>query len=182
MNEIVLRATNPQGRKYDLQITDVPEFLADISTIEVGSVGSTFGISTQEFSLPGNDNNNKFFNNLFDLGVTNGVALSYSVPCQIIVDSQAIFTGKLYINNIITDQYNNVIYNCVVTNEIVDFKTLTENKGLADLNWSGYNHPYTYASISQSWNDELFSGSVLYPLINYGSKTNDPYAKSGTEG
>jgi len=174
MNEIVLRATNPQGVKYDLQITDVPEFLTDISTIEVGSIGSIFGITTQEFSLPGNDTNNKFFNNLFDLGVINGVALSYTVPCQIIVDSQAIFTGKLYVNNIVTDQYNNTIYNCVVTNEIIDFKTLTENKGLADLNWTGYNHPYTYASISQSWNDELFSGSVLYPLVNYGIRPDDP--------
>ena len=170
---VILRATNDDGIKFDLEIVNIPDFLLDISAIELGDIGRVFGISSQTFSLPGSDNNNQFFNNVFDLGATPAVALNKSVPCQVLVDGEAVFTGKMYIQDVISDEYYNVIYNCVVTNEVVDFKILTENQGLGDLPWANYNHTYSYASISQSWNDELFSGSILYPLVNYGSNPLD---------
>ena len=169
---VILRAQNDFGEKFDLEIIDTPDFLLDISAIELGDIGEVFGISSQNFTLPGNDLNNQFFNNLFDLGTTPAVALNKSVPCQVLVDGAGVFTGKLRVDNIITDEYNDIIYNCVVSNETVDFRILTENKGLADLSWAPYSHSYTYASISQSWNDQLFSGSILYPLINYGANPN----------
>lgn len=171
--QVILRATNDDGNKSDLELVNVPDFLLDISAIELGDIGRVFGISSQNFSLPGSDINNQFFNNIFDLGTTPAVALNKSVPCQVLVDGEAVFTGKLYIQDVISDDYNNVIYNCVVTNEVVDFKVLTENQGLADLDWAEYDHVYSYASLSQSWNDNLFSGSILYPLINYGSNPTD---------
>jgi hypothetical protein len=171
---VILRATNDYGQVYDLEIVDIPQFLLDISAIELGQIGTVFGISSQNFTLPGSDTNNQFFNNVFDLGATPAVALNKSVPCQVLVDGEAVFAGKLYINNLISDQYNDVIYNCVVVNETVDFRILTENQGLSDLNWSKYNHTYNYAAISQSWNDQLFSGSIFYPLINYGANPSDP--------
>ena len=118
---VVLRAVNNDNQKYDLELVDIPSFLLDISAIEVGDIGKVFGISSQTFTLPGNDINNQFFNNVFDLGATPAVALNKSVPCQVLVDGQAVFSGKLYIQNLISDEYNNVIYNCVVTNETVDF-------------------------------------------------------------
>jgi hypothetical protein len=170
---VILRATNDYGQVYDLEIVDIPQFLLDISAIELGQIGTVFGISSQNFTLPGSDVNNQFFNNVFDIGATPAVALNKSVPCQVLVDGEAVFTGKLYINNLISDQYNDVIYNCVVVNETVDFRILTENQGLSDLNWSKYNHTYNYAAISQSWNDQLFSGSIFYPLVNYGANPND---------
>ena len=171
--QVILRATNDNGAKFDLEVVDSPDFLLDISAIEIGTIGSVFGISSQTFTLPGTDNNNQFFNNVFDLGATPAVALNKSVPCQVLVDGEAVFTGKLYINDLVSDEYNNVIYNCVVTNETVDFRVLTENQGLAELNWAPYSHSYSYASISQSWNDQLFSGSIFYPLINYGANPLD---------
>ena len=166
---VILRAINDNGRKSDLEIVNVPDFLLDISAIELGDIGKVFGISSQTFSLPGSDINNQFFNNVFDLGATPAVALNKSVPCQVLVDGEAVYTGKLYISDVISDDWNNVVYNCVVTNETVDFRVLTENQGLSELNWAPYSHSYSYTSISQSWNDQLFSGSIFYPLVNYGA-------------
>jgi len=171
---VILRATNDNGQKFDLEIVNSPDFLLDISAIELGEIGKVFGISSQTFALPGSDINNQFFNNVFDLGATPAVALNKSVSCQVLVDGEAVFNGKLYIQNVISDQYNDVIYNCVVVNETVDFRTLTENQGLTDLNWSPYSHSYSYASISQSWNDQLFSGSIFYPLMNFGANPQNP--------
>jgi hypothetical protein len=170
---VILRAYNNKGEKFDLELVDSPSFKLDISAIEAGDIGTIFGISSQQFALPGNDINNQFFNNLFDLGVTPAVGLNRSVPCQVLVDGESVYTGKLYVIDIITDQYNDVIYNCAVVNETIDFKTQVENRALADLDWSAYNHTFNYTNVSQSWNNNLFSGSVFYPLINYGADPND---------
>jgi hypothetical protein len=174
MVEVILRCINNNNKTFDLNVTGTPDLSLDISSIEIGEIGQVFGISSQTFSIAGDDNSNKFFNNIFDLGITPAVALNKSVPCQVLVDGQQVFNGKLYIQDIISDDWNDVIYNCVITNEIIDFKTLTENLGLEELAWGKYNHPYNYTSISQSWNDTLFSGSIFYPLINYGADPQDP--------
>jgi hypothetical protein len=176
--EVILRAFNDKNQKFDLNILDDIALKLDISAIESQEIGELFGISSQTFTIPGTDNSNQFFNNVFDLGTTPAVAFGKTVPCQVLADGQAIFTGKLYISNIISDDTNNVIYNCVVTNETIDFKTLVENRTVASLanDWSKYNHTYNWTNISQSWNNNLFSGSVFYPLANYGSQVNDPTA------
>lgn len=166
---VIIRTTNDNGEKYDLPIVNVPKFLIDISAIEVGEIGSVFGIATQEFQIPGDDIANQFFNNVFNYGTTPAVALNKSVPAQVLVDGEAVYAGKLYINNLVSDEYNNIIYNCVVVNETIDFRILNENTALADLNWSYLNHSYSYVNVSKSWEDDLFNGKVFYPLINYGS-------------
>ena len=174
--EVILRAYNDKNQKFDLNIIDNISLKLDISAIESQEIGKIFGISSQTFSLPGTDENNQYFNNVFDLGTTPAVAFGKTAPCQVLVDGAAVFTGKLYIEDVVSDQYNNVVYNCVVTNETVDFKTLVENRTLASLanNWSKYNHLYNWANVTSSWENKLFSGSVFYPLVNYGSQVNDP--------
>jgi len=174
--EVILRATNNNDEKFDLDLSDSPEFLLDISAIESQDIGKVYGISSQEFALPGTPTNNKFFNNLFDLGTVPAVGLTYTVPCQVLVDGAAVYTGKLYVDNIITDQYYDVIYNCVVVNEIIDFRTRIDTRALTDLDWSAYNHPYTWVSISQSFFDQLLDGDIFYPLANYGKDPNDATA------
>jgi len=170
---VVLRAINDNNEKFDLEVVNDPSFLIDISAIEYGDIGSVYGISTQQIALPGTDINNQFFNHLFDLGATPAVALNKSVPCQVLVDGEAVFTGKLYIQNIVTDRYYDVIYNCVITNETVDFRILNENKALSALDWSSYDHTYEWTNVSKSWNDDLFGESIFYPFVNYGSNPID---------
>jgi hypothetical protein len=175
---VILRATNDNQQKFDLELDNIPQFLLDISAIEAGEIGQIFGISSQTFTLPGTDTNNQFFNNLFDLGTTPAVGLTKTVPCQVLVNGAAVYTGKLYVNNIITDQYYDVIYNCVVINETIDFRSRIDNRAIADLDWSAYNHTYDWINISRSWNDELFSGALFYPLVHYGK---DPNNISGSQ-
>jgi len=176
--EVVLRAFNNNNQKFDLEVIDSVALKLDISAIESQEIGELFGISSQTFTIPGTDNSNQFFNNLFDLGATPAVAFSKTVPCQVLVDGQSIFTGKLYIAEVISDDDHDIIYNCVVTNETIDFKTLVDNRTIASLSGSftKYNHTYNWTNVSQSWNNNLFSGSVFYPLVNYGSQVNDPTA------
>ena len=169
----ILRTQNEQGTKYDLDLFNEEEFLLDISAIESGDIGKVFGISSQTFALPPTKTNDEYFGNLYDLGSAGEVAFIKTQPCQVINDGQAIFTGRLYLESVVTNQRGDTIYNVVVTNETVDFKFAIEGLTFGDLDWSDYDHNLTYGNVTSSWDDSLFSGEVVYPLVEYGNKEKD---------
>ena len=174
---VFLRATNDKQQTFDLELLNIPELLLDISAIEAGEIGKIFGTSSQTFALPGDDRTNQFFGNLFDVGATPAIGLTHTVPCQLLYNGQSIFTGKLYVDSIVTGENHAVIYNCVTVDTTIDFRTRVDNRALADLDWSAYNHDYTWTNISSSWNDDLLGGAILYPLAHYGK---DPNATNGS--
>lgn len=173
---IILRVTNEKGQTADLQPIEDIDLRLDISAIENTEIGVQFGISSQEFAIAGDNDANQFFGNLYNLGATPAVALQNSVDCQVLSDGQETFTGKLYIKNIIADQDGYTIYNVVVVNETIDFKYRIQNLSLNDpiFDWSAYDHDFTIANVTGSWSGDLFSGSIIYPNINYGQPEGDP--------
>ena len=124
---VILRASYPNYNTQaalsgsiteDLDIFEADSpIILDISAIENGEIGEVYGISSQTFSLPGTDTNNKFFGNLFDLGATPNIAFQKSIDCQILNDGAEVFSGKLYIVDVITDQKGYTTYQVNVVNE-----------------------------------------------------------------
>ena len=171
---VILRCTNDNGVIQDIQVQDQIDLRLDISAIENTSIGDVYGISSQDFSLVGSNEVNDFFGNLWNLGASGAVALQNSIDCQVLLNGAEVFKGKLYIKNIITDPEGyNSIYNVIVVNETVDFKFEIQDLYVNQLDLSQYNHNFTYANISQSWGGGLFSGSVVYPFVNYGKPEGD---------
>jgi hypothetical protein len=174
---VILRATNDNGVVVDLDVLEADQpILLDISAIENTTIGDVFGVSSQTFSLPGTATNNAFFGNLFDLGATPSVALQNSIPCQVLTDGQAVFTGRLYITDVITDQKGYTTYQVNVVNETVDFKFLLTDILLGELDWSAYTHNYTYANITGSWDGLIANGDIVYPNVDYGRPEGDTQA------
>lgn len=173
---IILRCTNEAGVKTDLDVIQDSGILLDISAIESGEIGTVFGVSSQGFALPPTQRNQAFFGYLDNLGTTPATGFIKTIPCQVLNDGNEVFTGKLYVQDVITDQQGDTIYNVVVVNETVDFSIAIQNLTVQDLDWSQYNHAYSYANISASWNDNLFGGDIVYPLIDFGQVPGDPQA------
>jgi len=172
---IILRCTNDEGLVADLQVQEDIDLRLDISAIENAEIGTTFGVSSQEFSIPGTNEANQFFGNLYNLGATPAVALVNSINCQVLTDGQQVFNGKLYIKDVTTDQLGYTYYNVVVLNEVIDFKYRIQNLSLTDpkFDFSQYDHLLTAANVTGSWYGNLFSGSIIYPNINYGQPESD---------
>ena len=180
----ILRCINDNGEKYDLDVLEDVPFRLDISAIESGDIGRVFGVSSQELTLPPTNNNNEFFGNLYDIGATPSTSFIKTVPCQVLQDGNEVFTGKLYLNNVITDNKGNDLYNVVVVNETVDFGKLIQDVTFGDLDFSSLDHDYTYGNITSSWDQTLLDGAIFYPLINYGfdvENPNDTQIKGGGE-
>jgi len=169
----ILRAYNDNNEKYDLDVFNEEAFLLDISAIESGDIGKVFGITSQTFALPSTNINDEYFGNLYDVGATPATSFIKTQPCQVLDDGIEIFSGNIYLDSVITDNNGDTIYNVVVVNETIDFKYQVEDLTFGDLDWSEYNHNLTYNNITSSWDNNLFNGEIVYPLVEYGAEQND---------
>lgn len=170
MANVVLRVKDEQDNVYDLDINANEPILFEVSTIETGDIGKVFGVASNKFSLPGTKSNNRYFGHLFNLGAVPNLGLVHSIWAQILVDGDAVFTGRLFLEEVITDQEGYTTYEVTITDQLIDFKSQVQDLGVCDLNWSKFDHTFTYANISSSWGGNLFSGSIYYPLVDYGSE------------
>lgn len=184
MSNVILRVKDEDNNVYDLDINSSEPILFEISTIENAEIGKVYGVSSNQFSLPGTPSNNRFFGHIFNLGAVPNLGLVHSIWAQILVDGDAVFTGRLFLEDVVTDQEGYTMYNVTITDELVDFKSQVNDLTIADLDWSRFNHAYNYANISSSWGLNLFSGSIYYPFIDYGIEPNlgKPFYIGGNTG
>jgi hypothetical protein len=96
---------------------------------------------------------------------------SKAASCVIYVDKIQVFKGIIRLLEITIDR-GSIEYECVVFGELGGFVTALNNYKLEELDFSAYDHAWTYPNILNSW--EQASGTTAsgmgyyYPLIDYG--------------
>lgn len=137
--------------------------VADI--MEPTSNPSTF---SQTFRVPNTANNNKFFKNSFNV---NAVIFDATKKIESYVEDSnvTISVGSIRLTNIITNNRDkNVEYEITFFGEVSDFSSAIGGGFLNSLDLIPYNHVKSYANVVASWNNNLLSGDVIYPLIEWG--------------
>ena len=165
-----------EDRKIDLLQDISTEFTYAIDDVsEFGSRNTSY---SKTISVPGTANNNLIFGYIFELNNANftdntlpNVGYNFNVTkqanCKIFIDKVQIFKGTLRILEIVIDK-ETIEYQCSVVGELGGFINQLGNKRLEDLDFSAYNHTYSVANISSSWDNAGGSG-YYYPLIDYGN-------------
>ncbi len=123
--------------------------------------------------LPGTKKNNAFFEHVYDISVTNPYLFASNTKVSAYLDFDGIYlvTGYLQLNKVTVyenkfiDSYEISLYG-IVSSFSRDINRLTLND-LSTLNQ--FNHTASYNNITSSWSGNLFSGSIVYPLADYGS-------------
>ena len=178
-----------EEQKIDLLQDISTEFTYAIDDVsEFGSRNTSF---SKTISIPGTANNNLVFGYIFELNNANftdntlpNVGYNFNVSkqanCKIFIDKVQIFKGTLRILEIVIDK-ETIEYQCSVFGELGGFITTLGNKRLTgninpqdDLDFSAYNHTYSVANISASWDNPGGSG-YYYPLIDYGNVSTGQY-------
>jgi hypothetical protein len=171
-----------EEHKIDLLQDISTEFTYAIDDVsEFGSRNTSF---SKTISIPGTANNNLIFGYVFELNNANftdntlpNVGYNFNVTkqanCKIFIDKVQIFKGTLRILEIVIDQ-ETIEYQCSVFGELGGFINQLGNKRLEDLDFSAYNHTYSVANISASWDNAGGSG-YYYPLIDYGNVSTGTY-------
>jgi hypothetical protein len=166
------------GNELDLTKNISAEFTYAIDEIQDFATRNTSFSKT--IILPGNDNNNKLFGNIFEFGISNtynpaepNVGYNFnatkSVPCIILVDKIQIFKGVLRLLEIIIDG-KSIEYEVVVFGELGGFITALGNNKLEDINFGIADTAWTYTNIENSW-DNISGTGVYFPLIDYGNES-----------
>ena len=165
-----------EEQKIDLLQNLSTEFTYAIDDVsDFASRNTSF---SKTINIPGTANNNLIFGYIFELNNANdtdnalpNVGYNYNVTkqanCKIFIDKVQIFKGTLRILEILIDK-ETIEYQCSVVGELGGFINQLGNKRLENLDFSAYNHTYSVANISGSWDNPGGSG-YYYPLIDYGN-------------
>jgi hypothetical protein len=136
---------------------------------DIGVLPSEF---TRQIQLPGTKKNNAFFDNVYDISITNPYLFSTNtkVPCYLDFDGIYVANGYMQLNKInlvankFIDSYEVTIYgtNSSFARDI-NVNYLTDLKSLAK-----YNHTASFSNVTSSWDGGLFNGDIVYPMADYG--------------
>ena len=169
INDLILRVTY-DGVVTDLDVDgDVPLRL-DMSTVESQDFGKVFGVGSQTFDLPGTNNNNKFFNHAYSVSAIDIPGFYNTIPCNVILNGETLLLGRLQLIEVITSDEGYIDYKVQVTDTVLQFEEALNGLLIKNADFSSYNHTFNSASILDSWDDNLLSGSIFYPLAEYGGQ------------
>jgi len=139
---------------------------------------------TKTIILPGTANNNKLLGNIFEFNNANfdnpldaNVLANFNAArnavARIEVNGLQIMKGVLRLLEIVHID-GAIEYECALFGELGGFINALGNSRIEDLNFSSYNHTYSYANIVSSW-DTSGSTGYCYPLIDYGNVSTGTY-------
>ena len=168
MKQDILIRVIYEGSTYDLDIDSGIPLRLDVSAVENQKIGKFFGVGSQTFDLPGTKRNNRFFKNPWTIGAEDIPALYNTIPGYIIYNGETLLEGQFQLLEVVNDDNGYINYKCQITDNVIQFNDTLADKLIIDADFSEYDHTLTSGSIIDSWSDNLLSGSVFYPMADYG--------------
>ena len=138
---------------------------------DLGVLPSDF---TRTITLPGSQKNNNFFEFVYDISVEDPYtfATNQKVPCYLDFDGIYLSNGYIQLNKV--NIYQNKFidsYEVTIYGGLASFGRDLKTYFLSDLtSLEQFNHTASLSNITSSWTGELFSGSIVYPMIDYGQR------------
>ena len=153
-----------------------------ISIEDIVTTDNTTAFSRQ-FRVPATKNNTQFFKSAFEV---NGFDFDVTTKksSSILFDGQLYKTGEIRLQKVFIDEESNAVdYQLIFIGDVRDFASDIGEKLLCELDFPEFEHTRNYTNVVDSWdayaglqtdyNNGLFSGSVLYPLVDFGNTYDD---------
>ena len=172
-----------QGRNFQLVAGDnvILDLFKDEDILLSDNVTGLFDLGklpsdfTRQITLPGTKKNNAFFEHYYDISVfsPDTFATNTKVPCYL--DFGGIYLAQGYIQlNKVSLLANKFIdsYEVTIFGAVSSFAREINRSYLTDMtaSLSQFDHTASLENISSSWDLQLFSGSIVYPMAEYGQK------------
>ena len=178
--------TSTQGFKFKLMAsgsygTEQLDLFQDEEIMLSDNVTGLFDLGvlpadfTRQINLPGSKKNNKFFEFVYDISVEDPYtfATNNKVECWLDFDGIYLSNGYLQLNKV--NVYQNKFidsYEVTIYGGLASFGRDLKRYFLTDLtsSLSQFNHTASLQNITSSWSGNLFSGSIVYPMAEYGQR------------
>ena len=177
-------ATTFSGGEYGPSTLDVTDVEVDLefAVDDISSPEKKATTKSRTITIPGTDNNDKFFGYYYESNVSGSFNPKKRTDCEIRVESIPVIKGSLQLKNVNYSLDNKVSeYECQVTSYVRNLFDDISGKYLNELNITG-SHTASIANITQSWSvtGSTPSSSYVYPLIDYGQHwAGAPYEQRG---
>lgn len=113
------------------------------SIAEIQDITKVFTDSTNSFSVPATDNNNRIFKHFYNSNLLNGWDVFNKVDAVIELDGVLYKQGKIKLNNVITKSQKPISYGIQFFGLLISLKDTFKDYKLSDLDFSGYDFEYT---------------------------------------
>lgn len=186
MNEsrLILISYNASGSvtgQYELDLFDTVSLPITKSIVDVKEPEQRKADYTKTITIPGTQNNNSVFSNIFNLdrSVLNSTNINYQPDFNPNLKVDAILyqngivqiQGYLQLNQInITDRL--IEYEIVIIGKFANLFQAIQGKLIRDVDLSEFDHVWNKTNIENSWTASVGNGYV-YPLIDRGNSTNN---------
>lgn len=169
-----------EGRRADIdqKISILTSFCID----DIKDFSSRNTAFSKTIVLPGTSVNNDIFGHIYELGSyneyiigANNIGNNYNVAQTSEVELR--YNGLLILKGVfrllsIIKTGNTLEYEGAIFGELGGFIAAIGNSKLEDLDFSAYDHAYTFSNITGSW-DTIDGNGYYYPLIDYGTYSTD---------
>ena len=146
---------------YQVDITSSIDALMTFAIDDIKDFGARNTSFSKTIIIPGTQNNNKIFGNIFDIksaSITNPESdninanynIARSAKCILFQSNMQIFKGIIRIMQIVIEN-NNIEYECTLFGELGGLVSAIGNKKLTDLDLSRHNHTYSIANMVDTW-------------------------------
>ena len=169
-----------QIRTYEIPLIDSLKPALNFSIQDIKDPSKRKSDFSKTITLPSSKTLDKLFNHIFEINtVTNTFNANKRLDVEYYADEQLQIKGFLKLNEVITNDLNEVKYSVNIFGQLstlfseIGEKELTDVQGLND-----YDHAYTTGNISNSWDTSIIeNGSPIsfakgtgyvYPLIENG--------------
>lgn len=177
-NQLIIEQT---GISYELDLFDNEPIPLNKSISDVSNIAERKTDFTKTIKLPGTNNNNDIFSNIFNIArnIKNTSSTNFNpdfnpslkANCTLYKNGIAQIKGYLQLTNIeVIDDYQ-IEYEIIIIGRFANLFSDIADLKLSELNLSEYDHPYTNASIQSSWSAPIGEG-YYYGLIDYGYTSN----------
>jgi hypothetical protein len=170
-----------QGLEFQLVANDtILDLFKDEDILLSDNVTGLFDLGiipadfTRQITLPGTKKNNAFFEHVYDISVFNPDTFATNIKVPAYLDFGGLYLSQGYLQLNKVNLYANKFidsYEVTLFGAVSSFAREINRSYLTDLtSLSAYNHTSSYTNISASWSGDLFSGSIVYPLAEYGQR------------
>jgi hypothetical protein len=163
--EIIL---NVQGTNYYLDTDGIEAIPLTFNVANFKDISQTKGSFSKTIVVPETTNNRAVFNNITDLNSQSTFNPNLRNRAYVLVDSICVFDGYFQLSSFQIDNFNyKNSLSLYLTSDTSDFYTVIGEDFIDAMDFSRYNHLYSYNNIVSSWDNNWASG-YYYPLIDYG--------------
>lgn len=174
MNTINLYINDPINAELD---TDSKFNMAfNYSIADIKDISKKNGHWSKTITLPGTQNNNYWFGQLFDVQSDfTFMNPNKKTDCQVLVNTELIIDGFLQLKNIKKISkadlaHDEVYYECVIYSDTIDFFTDLGAKTVKELDFTEYRHTYSKVNIENSWTND-YTDAYVYPMYYNNNST-----------